>query len=263
MAKAHQEGTLPADFDGLTLAGHRANARDRGEGLVVVLGRCPRRRRAPTVSGHELCWCAGGDHQPAAKHDEPVTQTLRLVHEVGDQDDRRAHSAHLLHQRPRLAACGRVQTGRHLVEEDQLGAIDQSQRDEQPLPLPTGQARKARAGAMSQSPVAQHRSHVAVRRTKRGEESDRFLDPHACGQCRVLQLAAHEPPHRGQLRSRIKTEDRDITGIRAPEPLEALHGGGLARPVGSEDPDDLSPRDLQRNIPDRDHVAIRFDQRTY
>lgn len=105
---------------------------------------------------------------------------------------------------------------------------------------------------MSQSPVAQHRSNVAVRLTKRGEESDRFLDPHACGQCRVLQLAANKPPHRGQLRSRVKTEDRDVTGIRAPKPLEALDGGGLARPVGSEDPDDLSPCDLHRHIPDSD-----------
>ena len=70
-------------------------------------------------------------------HDrEPVAQDLGLLHVVG----REQHGPTLV-LRPRTMShserrAGRIETGGRLVEEDELGVVDERQRHGQPLPLP-------------------------------------------------------------------------------------------------------------------------------
>ena len=70
---------------------------------------------------------------------DPIGEALGLLHEVRDQQDGHAPVADRLDQLPRLAAGLRVEAGRQLVEDRDLGIADQGQRDREPLLLPAGQ----------------------------------------------------------------------------------------------------------------------------
>src|SRR4051794_13757561 len=60
-----------------------------------------------------------------------VAQRLRLVEVVRGQQDGLAEVLQRAHGRPRVAARGRVEARRRLVEEDQLGVADERQREVQ------------------------------------------------------------------------------------------------------------------------------------
>ncbi len=56
---------------------------------------------------------------------DPVTEPLSLVHEVCDQDDRRPPFADGFDEFPGHPPGGGVESGRHLIEEDQPGPVHQ------------------------------------------------------------------------------------------------------------------------------------------
>jgi hypothetical protein len=72
-------------------------------------------------------------------HGDAVAELLGLVHVVGHEHDRRAAVADEL---PRDAPGGRIQALRQLVEEHDLGLVDERERDEEALPLAAGEARE-------------------------------------------------------------------------------------------------------------------------
>ena len=78
---------------------------------------------------------AGGQHPAGIHRDQPV-ETLGLLHIGGRDDDAHAGAAraHAIDQFPELAARQRVDAGRRLVEDQQIGIVDQ--RAAQPELLP-------------------------------------------------------------------------------------------------------------------------------
>jgi hypothetical protein len=87
----------------------------------------------------ELVDGAGGDDAAGVEHHDVVGEPLGLVHEVGGEHDGDAVGAQRLDQLPGAPARLRVEPGRRLVEEDQLGAPDDGHRQRQPLLLAAGQ----------------------------------------------------------------------------------------------------------------------------
>ena len=69
-------------------------------------------------------------------HDrQPVAEVVGLLHVVGRQEDRLALLPEPLDEVPQRPPGGRVETGRRLVEEDDLGVVDQGEGDRQALAL--------------------------------------------------------------------------------------------------------------------------------
>ena len=70
---------------------------------------------------------------------DPVGERLRLVQVMSGQHDRGPVPAQSPDQLPELEASLRVETGRRLVKEEQLGPSDDAERDVQPAGLAAGQ----------------------------------------------------------------------------------------------------------------------------
>ncbi len=79
-----------------------------------------------------------GHDGPVVEQDQSITERFGLVHEMSDEDDGRSLVTDPPDQVPRHASRRRVEARGHLVEEDQLGVVDQRQRDEEALALSAG-----------------------------------------------------------------------------------------------------------------------------
>ena len=75
--------------------------------------------------GDQLSRRAFGDLPAVVEDDEPVAQALGLVHEVGRQQDRLALLEQVLQALPHQVTRLRVEAGGRLVEEHQVGVVDE------------------------------------------------------------------------------------------------------------------------------------------
>src|SRR6185437_15235045 len=110
-------------------------------------------------------------------------------HEMRGQQYRLAALADVAHQLPDRATRLRVEARRELVEKDDFGIVDERQRDEQPLLLPSRQRHEPRIALVGEAELLEQT--VAVRGLpliERGPEVHRlpYLDPLL--QLRLLQL---------------------------------------------------------------------------
>ncbi len=98
------------------------------------------------AAGGELRHRPGGDRAPVVEQHHLVGELLGLVHRVRGQDDGDTGGAQVADQRPHLPADVRVEPGRRLVEEDQLGASDDRAGEVDQLLLPAGEPAVRGAG---------------------------------------------------------------------------------------------------------------------
>ena len=112
---------------------------------------------ADLVAGDPLDAELGGraDREDAAVLDDrdPVGELLGLVEVVGRQKDGLAELLERADRLPGGAAGGRVEAGRRLVEEDQLGIADQGEGEVEPAEL-TPESLRVRASCFSPSPAS-------------------------------------------------------------------------------------------------------------
>ena len=84
----------------------------------------------------ELLGGAVGDDPPVGEDDDAIGEHLRLVKVVGGDQDRCTELARdLADQAVELTSRLRVEPGRRLVEEEQLGTADETERDVESAPL--------------------------------------------------------------------------------------------------------------------------------
>ena len=247
------------DPDPLAVALHGVDTGQRGQG-----GRVERHRRGEGdgggagVAGDQLGRGAGVDDAAAAHHRYPVTEGFGLVHEMGDQHDRRAPLADVADRLPHVAAGERVEALGELVEEHHLRLVEQGQRDEQPLPLPSRQRSETRPPQPGEFPRLQQpvgRVSVAVT-----EQPHRLVDPQPVGQRRRLQLTADQRPQPRPVGQRIQAEYPHPAAVGSTQTLQTLHRRRLTRPVDTEDPEDLTLAHREPNIVDRQMSAIPLHQ---
>src|SRR5262249_7337478 len=72
-------------------------------------------------------------------HDEPIAQLLGLVHVVGREDERRAATLQSKEAIPDEVARLRIETGRRLVEQQEIRIVDERARDCEAPPHPAGE----------------------------------------------------------------------------------------------------------------------------
>ena len=105
---------------------------------AIALAASSRRRsaaRAPRASTYSPISCGGepsADDAAAVHDDEPVAELLGLVHVVGGQHQRDALLLEPVQPVPQHVAGLRVEAGRRLVEQQQLGLVDQRPGDREP-----------------------------------------------------------------------------------------------------------------------------------
>jgi hypothetical protein len=114
--------------------------------------------------GLELGWRADGDYVPLVHGDQRV-ERFRLLHISGRREDAHAGAlrAHAIDQVPKLSARQRIDSGRRLIENEEVGIVDEGTADSKLLPHAAGElsgepiSKLAKAGAIEEfanTPVA-------------------------------------------------------------------------------------------------------------
>src|SRR4051812_34136811 len=114
--------------------------------VLVAPGDAVARRAGAERGGRAL-----GDEAPLLDDRDAVAQRLRLVEVVGRQQDGLAEVLERAHDVPRRAPGRRVEPGRRLVEEDQLGVADEGEREVQAPQLAAAERARVRAGLLGEA----------------------------------------------------------------------------------------------------------------
>ena len=149
-----------------------------------------------------------------------------------------------------VAAANRVEPRHRLVEEDDLGIVDERLRDAHALQHPLGELPQLhpalRANLHFVQPAA--RPHSALRAADAEEAREvlqQLLGRQVVVEVGVLGKVAETALHRHI--ARRPAQDLGRPAGRVDELHEQLEGGGLARSVGAEEAEDLAGGDRQRD----------------
>ena len=153
-------------------------------------------------------------------------------------------AAQLVDQRPQAHARLRIQARGGLIQEQDLGAMDQRPGDHQAPPIATGEPVWLEISEGCQAEALQQGLDTAVQiRDARPEIAGGNAQIPAHTEIAIegviLGTDADGTLGRADLPSEITTLEADTAGIRPQKAVEHAQGGGLAGPVGPQDADDL------------------------
>ncbi len=200
--------------------------------------------------------------EPARAHDrDPVAELFDLGQQVAGKQHGHPPGRELPDQVAHVAHPARVQTGRRLVEQQQLRLPQQRGGKPEPLPHPVRVAADLVLGALAQADDLQHlvdprRRPTAVERREQlevaatihvGVEGGRFDEAGDALESRDALL-------------RVAPEEPDGPGRRPDQSEHHSQRGGLAGAVGAEVAEDVADLDRQVDLVDRDDLAVALDQ---
>ena len=165
---------------------------------------------------------------------------------------------------PQVAPRLRVQRRGRLVQEQQLRVVDERARDRQPLPLAAGELVLEHIRPPRQSDHVEHLVSAPTRHPVEGRER---LELFACGELleerAALQLDA-DPREQSRIAwPRALAQYGHLPGVGPPDAFHDLERGGLAGAVRSQDAEELTHLDLQRQPVDGDRLAIPHKEITH
>ena len=191
------------------------------------------RRRA---FGHDLA---------IVHHDEPVAELLGLVHEVRREHQRGAALLELVQLVPQQVACLGIEAGGRLVEQQQVGLVDQRSGDAHAPLLPAGQWLDLTAGAVAELDEVEQfggpLAGVATADVEVPRVDDQVLEHGQLG-VELIGLGhdADPRPDRAAVSLRIEPEDAQLAVRHRRHAADHPHRRGLARPVRAEEPERLA-----------------------
>ena len=225
----------------------------------------PRRRagsgsRSPSAAPVSSAGAPMRDDLPLAQDGDAVGELLGLVEVVRGQQDRLAERAQRADHLPGGPARGRVEAGRRLVEEEDLGVADQAEAEVEPPLLAAGE-RPHRASRFSSRPTSSITSSASRGlAVVAGEEREALPRRSGSGTSRTTG---------GRRRCARATRSRRAAGPRrarrpsrrrAAVALEDLDGRRLAGAVRAEQAEDLARLDLEVDPAQRLVRPVRLPQ---
>ena len=209
--------------------------------------------------------------QALVHHHEAVAQLLGLVHVVGGQHERDALLLEPVEAVPQDVAGLRVEAGRRLVEQQQLGLVDQRAGDRDPPLHPARQRLDLARGPLGELHEVEQLGGAALALGPREVEvaavddqvlGDRELVVELVGLRHDAEAGADRPA----VRRRVEAEHPQRAGGRRRRAADHPHRRRLAGAVRSEEPERLAAVDLDVDPVDGREVAepldepARFDQ---
>src|SRR3990172_2138798 len=177
----------------------------------------------------------------AAVHDrDAVAKGLGLLHVVGCEDHSLALIADVLDEVPQVVPGLRVEPGGGLVEEDDVGVVNQGDSDGEALLLAAGEGLDERTALLIEG---ESRQEPLERRTvaeQCGERAQRLLDGQLRPERLRLELHADAVLDGGALADGVEAEEGDAAAVRLAPAFDHLQGGGLAGAVGAQDAERLT-----------------------
>ena len=200
-------------------------------------------------------------NHPVAQHRHPVAQRHRLDLVVGDVDGRRPEALvqageFAAHARAQL----RVEVRERLVHEERPRLADQRPPHRHPLTLT---ARQRRRLAVHELAEPEHRRHpvdplgdLRLRHLATPQPEGQVL-AHRLVRIERVALKDHRQVAVGGLeRGDVVVADPDAALGHLLEPGDHSQQGRLAAARGADEDDELAVGDLERDVVDREHVAV-------
>ena len=170
-------------------------------------------------SGDDARWGVERDDPAAVEDGDAVREALRLLHEVGDEEDGDAAVTDRLDELPRVAAGLRVEARRQLVEDRDLRLADEGERDREALLLPAGEVPVGGVALLGQAQLVDERASIG-RVARRRRRRARPPPPRSCGRGARSPGAGRRRPRGGRSRScrgsSPSTRIVPLSGVRRP-----------------------------------------------
>ena len=193
-------------------------------------------------------------------HDEAIAQLFGLVHVVSGDDQRDALTLQPVEPFPEQVSRLGVESGRGLVEDQDLWSIDESPRDRQAALHATGQVVNLVVRPLGELRELQElRRALAKYLTGDIEVAAEHLQVQSNGELQLERVLlghhAEAAADLGAVRARIEAQDREGARTRLGDGRDHPHGTGLARTVGAEETEALATLDGEADSLDRCQVA--------
>ena len=195
------------------------------------------------------------DHA-VAEYRDAIRELLRLVEVVRRQENRRAERAQRADHVPGGTARGRIEAGRRLVEEDEIGIADEGDSQVEPAFLPARERLDPRVALLAEPDELDHLVDVTWVRVVAREEPMRLGDGEQRAQLGVLEHDADPLSQCARRIAWIVTEHVRVAPVTCAIALEDLDRGGLAGSVRPEQAEDLALGHLEADTAQCFHLAV-------
>ena len=205
-------------------------------------------------------------HDPAVVDDRDlVGKLVGFLQVLGGEQHRGAGRGDLADQLPHLDLAARVHARGGLIEEQQVGGHDQAGPDVEPAAHPGRVANHRTAGRAGQveggEQVIGSLFAGGAGQAAQPAEDDQVLIP---GQIVIeggeLAGHGHPCPDRIHLAHHVEPQDTGGAAVRPGQGGQDADGGGLARPVGAEEPEHLAAPDREVDPVQCPGLAVGLDQ---
>ena len=215
-----------------------------------------------------------GDDAASVHDHQPVAELLRLVHVVGGEDEGHTLPLERVEAIPQQVASLRVEAGGGLVEQQQLGLVDEGARHDEP-PL---HAARQRVDAVVATVAQLHERQQlvgALTNDRAGEVEVSPVDEEVVpnGQLGVeVVLLGRDTDARadaGTVDRGVHPEHAQLAAGDGRYTPDHAHGGALARPVRPEEAERLARLDVELDAVDRHErpealrEAVALDERRH
>ena len=146
---------------------------------------------------------------------------------------------------PRPSAARRVEAGRRLVEEDELGVADERDAEVEPALLAARERLHPRVALLVQADEVDHLVDVARPLVVAGEHPVDLAHVSTGQSSRLLEHDADPLAERALGRARVEAEHADLARVALPVALEDLDRRRLAGAVRAEQAEDLADGHLE------------------
>src|SRR5258706_1429408 len=201
---------------------------------------------------------------PVLDEGYPVAGHLHLAQEVRVQEDGGPAGPEVADHVTDQPAPEGVETGSGLVEEDELRLAEQCLGQANALPHALAVVVDAAAPDVPELHPIEQLLDLPVERApakaqQAAVEAEQLAPLQPLVEGEVLGQVAHTRARAGV--AQTGPQEPPIPRRGADEPEQHLHGRGLARAVGAQEAEDLTPRDGQGEVPDRDLGAELLPER--
>ena len=165
---------------------------------------------------------------------------------------------HLRDLTVQLAARVRVQARGRLVQEHQLGLVDEGEGQRQPLTLAARQRLERCVSFVEEREAFEKRCRFRLLTIERAEERQGLARRDLVLQCRRLQRRADFLLHFTRPAPGIDAADVDCAFVRFTQSDDTLDRRRLAGAVGADESEDLAVSDLEADAARRFDAAVAF-----
>src|SRR5262245_17651622 len=199
-------------------------------------------------------------HFAVVHNSDPIAQRFGFIHVMRCQQDGATAAAKLREQLPELTPRLRIESGRRLIEKQQVRIARQRTGHGKPLPLTSGELSNPASSFRFELHDPEQLVDRAAAVVEGTEQPQCLFDRELVGKLRLLQLHADALTQPAVVTAPRHPENLHLSPVRLEKAFQNFDGRRLSRAVRAKQAEALAASDMERQPIDGNDVAIPFDQ---